>query len=148
MTLIRSAPVSMFKGSPLYSLYLKTLGAKLGHNAVIESRSVPVCTDLIAIGDNTILRKDSTVLGFRAEAGYIHTGPVRIGRDAFVGEASVLDIDTEMGDGSQLGHSSSLQQRQSIPARRALAWLSGNADHGRLLHRPRLAVHEAAPRHL
>ncbi len=116
MTLIRSAPVSMFKGSPLYSLYLKTLGAKLGHNAVIESRSVPVCTDLIAIGDNAILRKDSTVLGFRAEAGYIHTGPVRIGRDAFVGEASVLDINTEMGDGSQLGHSSSLQQRQSIPA--------------------------------
>ncbi len=115
-TLIRSAPVVMFKGSPFYSLYLKLLGAKLGHNTVIESRAVPVCTDLIAIGDNTILRKESTVLGFRAEAGYIHTGPVRIGRDAFVGEGSVLDIDTEMGDRSQLGHSSSLQRRQSIPA--------------------------------
>lgn len=116
MTLIRSAPVAMFKGSPLYSLYLRLLGAKLGHNTVIESRAVPVCTDLIGIGDNTILRKDSTVLGFRAEAGYIHTGPVRIGRDAFVGEASVLDINTDMGDRSQLGHSSSLQRGQSIPA--------------------------------
>ncbi|MFN3868391.1 MAG: amino acid adenylation domain-containing protein, partial [Hyphomicrobiaceae bacterium] len=75
MTLIRSAPVTIFKGSPLYSLYLILLGAKLGHNTVIESRSVPVCTDLISIGDNTILRKDSTVLGYRAEAGLIHTGP-------------------------------------------------------------------------
>lgn len=115
MTLIRSAPVAMFKGSPLYSLYLRLLGAKLGHNTVIECRSVPVCTDLIAIGHNTILRKDSIVLGFRAEAGWIHTGPIRIGSGAFVGEASVLDIDTEMGDHSQLGHSSSLHRRQSIP---------------------------------
>jgi non-ribosomal peptide synthetase-like protein len=115
MTLIRSAPVAMFRGSPLYSLYLQALGARLGANAVIECRSVPVCTDLISIGENSILRKESTILGFRAEAGYIHTGPVRIGRDAFVGEASVLDIGTEMGDGSQLGHSSSLQTRQSIP---------------------------------
>lgn len=116
MTLIRSAPVAMFRGSPLYSLYLQLLGAKLGHNTVIECRSVPVCTDLIAVGDNTILRKDSTVLGFRAEAGFIHTGPIQIGRDAFVGEASVLDIGTRMGDRSQLGHSSSLQRGQSIPS--------------------------------
>lgn len=115
-TMIRSAPAVMFKGSPLYSLYLRLLGAKLGHNTVIECRVVPVCTDLIEIGDNTILRKDSTVLSFRAEAGYIYTGPVRIGRDAFVGEASVLDINTEMGDRTQLGHSSSLQRGQSIPA--------------------------------
>lgn len=115
MTLIRNAPATMFKGSPLYSLYLRLLGAKLGPNTVIECRSVPVCTDLITIGDNTILRKESTVLGYRAEAGYIHTGPVRIGRDAFVGEASILDINTEIGDHSQLGHSSSLQQGQKIP---------------------------------
>lgn len=116
MSLIRSAPVAMFKGSPLYSLYLRLLGAKLGHNTVIECRSMPVCTDLISIGDNTILRKDSSVLGFRAEAGYIYTGRVQIGEGAFVGEASVLDIDTRMGDRSQLGHASSLQRGQSIPA--------------------------------
>lgn len=116
MTLIRTAPVVLFKGSPLYSFYLQLLGARLGHNTVIECRSVPVCTDLIAIGDNTILRKDSTLLGYRAEAGFIHTGSVRIGRKCFVGEGSVLDIRTEMGDHSQLGHSSSLQSGQTIPA--------------------------------
>lgn len=116
MTLIRSAPVTLFKGSPLYSFYLRLLGARLGQNTVIESRTVPVCTDLIAIGDNTILRKASTVLGYRAEAGYIHTGPVRIGHNCLVGVASILDIHTRMGDRSQLGHSSSLQSGQSIPA--------------------------------
>jgi non-ribosomal peptide synthetase-like protein len=115
-TLIRTAPVAVFKGSPLYSFYLRLLGAKLGRNTVVECRSVPVCTDLIAIGDNTILRKDSVVLGFRAEAGFIHMGPVRIGHSALIGEASVLDIGTAVGDHSQLGHSSSLQRGQSIPS--------------------------------
>ncbi len=115
-TLIRTAPVVLFRGSPLYSLYLKLLGARLGERAVIECRSVPVCTDLIAVGANSILRKESLILGFRAQSGYIHTGPVTIGRNAFVGVGSALDIGTEIGDGAQLGHASSLQRGQSIPA--------------------------------
>ncbi|WP_181176090.1 Pls/PosA family non-ribosomal peptide synthetase [Mesorhizobium sp. B2-3-4] len=114
-TLIRTAPVVLFRGSPLYSLYLQLLGTRIGKNVVIESRAVPVCTDLISIGDRTILRKESLILGYRAQAGYIHTGPLTIGSDAFVGVGSTLDIATAIGDSSQLGHSSSLQRGQSIP---------------------------------
>ena len=76
---------------------------------------MPVCTDLISIGDNTILRKDTILLGYRAQSNYIQIGPVEIGRNAFVGEASVLDIDTAMGDDTQLGHASSLQSGQRMP---------------------------------
>lgn len=115
-TLIRSAPVVLFRGSPLYSLYLKLLGAKLGSSTVIESRSVPVCTDLISIGENAVLRKETLIPGFRAQSGYIHTGRINIGQDAFVGVGSALDIDTEIGDRGQLGHGSSLQRGQVIPA--------------------------------
>jgi non-ribosomal peptide synthetase-like protein len=114
-TLIRSAPVVVFYGSPIYSLYLRLLGARIGSNVVVECRFVPVCTDLIAIGDNTILRKDSILLGYRAQSNFIHTGPVEIGRNAFVGEASVLDIGTAMGNDTQLGHASSLQSGQRVP---------------------------------
>ncbi|MBA8879039.1 non-ribosomal peptide synthetase-like protein [Phyllobacterium myrsinacearum] len=114
-TLIRTAPVVLFRGSPLYNLYLRLLGTKLGRNTVIECRAVPVCTDLISIGDNTILRKESMILGYRAQSGYIHTGRLTIGHDAFVGVGSTLDIDTRMGDRTQLGHASSLQRGQSIP---------------------------------
>ncbi|WEK51845.1 MAG: amino acid adenylation domain-containing protein [Candidatus Kaistia colombiensis] len=114
-TLIRTAPVVLFRGSPLYSLYLRLLGAKLGRNTVIECRTVPVCTDLISIGDNSILRKESMILGYRALAGYIQTGSVTIGHGAFVGVGSTLDIDTQMGNDTQLGHASSLQRGQSIP---------------------------------
>ncbi|KAJ0340875.1 hypothetical protein COL154_014163, partial [Colletotrichum chrysophilum] len=114
-TLIRTAPATLFRGSPLYSLYLRLLGAKLGHSTVIECRTVPVCTDLISIGENSILRKDSMILGYRAQSGYIHTGPLTIGRNAFVGVGCTLDIDTRIGDGAQLGPASSLQRGQCIP---------------------------------
>ncbi len=115
-TLVRLSPVAALVGTPVYSAYLRLLGARIGRNVVVQCRFVPVCTDLISIGDNTILRKDSIALGYRAQSNYIHTGPVTLGRDVFVGEASVLDIGTSMGDGSQLGHSSSLQTGQSIPS--------------------------------
>jgi len=116
MTMVRTAPVVLFTGSPLYSLYLQLLGARIGRNAVVECRYVPLCTDLISIGDNSIIRKESMVLGYRAQGNYIHTGPVTIGENAFVGEAAVLDIHTSVGDGAQLGHASSLQSGQHIAA--------------------------------
>ena len=114
-TLIRTAPVAAFAGSPLYNLYLRALGARIGRGAVIHSRFVPVATDLFSVGDNTVLRKDSILLGYRARSNFIEIGPIDIGSDAFVGEASVLDIDTAMGDGAQLGHASSLQSGQRVP---------------------------------
>jgi non-ribosomal peptide synthetase-like protein len=40
---------------------------------------------------------------------------VTLGRDVYVGEKTVLDIDTSMGDGAQLGHSSALLSGQSVP---------------------------------
>ena len=67
---------SLFAGSPLYALYLRALGAKIGRGAVILSRNVPVCTDLLTIGDGTVIRKDSFFTGYRAHAGVIQTGAV------------------------------------------------------------------------
>jgi non-ribosomal peptide synthetase-like protein len=113
-TLIRSAPMAMV-GGPIYNLYLRLLGAKLGANTVIQSQLIPVCTDLISIGPNSILRQDSIILGYKAQSNYIHMGPIRIGANAFVGEASVIDINTTMEDGTQLGNSSSLHEGQTIP---------------------------------
>ena len=113
-SLVSSAPMALF-GDPFYNLYLRLLGAKIGENTVIHSTTVPVCTDLISIGDNTIVGKDSIVLGYAAQSNYIYTGPVQIGSNAFVGEAGVLDINTIMEDNTQLGHASSLHNGQRIP---------------------------------
>src|SRR5436309_4450424 len=117
MTLIRSNPgVYLFVGSPLYGLFLRALGAKVGPRVVILSRHIPVCTDLLTIGAGAVIRGKSIFLCYRAQAGRIEIGPVTLGQDVFVGEAAVLDINTSMGDEAQLGHASSLQSGQSVPA--------------------------------
>ncbi|MFH9658793.1 Pls/PosA family non-ribosomal peptide synthetase [Streptomyces sp. NPDC017248] len=113
--LLHANPMVFLAGTPLYVLYLRALGARIGKGVTILSRSVPVCTDLLTIGAGTVIRKDSFFLGYRAHAGRIQTGRVSLGRDAFVGEKTVLDIDTALGDGAQLGHSSALHRGQSVP---------------------------------
>jgi non-ribosomal peptide synthetase-like protein len=115
-TLIRSNPgVHLFVGSPLYGLYLRALGAKVGRRVVIFSRHIPVCTDLLTIGAGTVIRRESNFLCYRAHAGRIEIGPVTLGRDVFVGDTAVLEINTSMGDGAQLGHGSSLHSGQAVP---------------------------------
>ena len=116
-TLIRSNPGPyLFVGSPLYGLYLRALGAKVGPGAVIFSRNIPVCTDLLTIGAGTVIRRDASFPCYRAQAGRIEIGPVILGRNVYVGEMAVLDIHTSMGDGAQLGHSSTLHRGQAVPA--------------------------------
>ncbi|HYX81797.1 MAG TPA: Pls/PosA family non-ribosomal peptide synthetase, partial [Gemmatimonadales bacterium] len=115
-TLVRSSPAArLFIGTPLYSLYLRALGAKIGPGAVIFSRRVPVCTDLLTIGAGTVIRKEAMFNCYRAVAGRIEIGAVTLGQNAFVGERSVLDIGTSLGDGSELGHASALHTGQSVP---------------------------------
>jgi non-ribosomal peptide synthetase-like protein len=114
--LVRANPLAAFVGTPVYNLYLRSLGARVGRGAVILARGIPVATDLISIGAGTIVRKDAYVSGYRADAGRIRMAPVRIGRDVVLGEQTVLDIDTAVGDGARLGHASSLQSGQEIPA--------------------------------
>src|SRR5437667_1342293 len=116
-TLIRSNPgVYLCVGSPRYGLHLRALGAKVGPGVVILSRQIPICTDLLTIGAGTVIRRESSFHCYRAQSGRIEIGSVTLGRDVFVGEMSVLDINTSMGDGAQLGHTSSLHSGQSVPA--------------------------------
>jgi non-ribosomal peptide synthetase-like protein len=116
-TLIITSPVARLSvGTPLYGLYLRALGAKVGPGALVLTKHVPVCTDLLTIGAGSVIRKDSYLNGYRARAGQIETGLVTIGAGAFVGEQTVLDINTAIGAGGQLGHSSALHAGQLVPA--------------------------------
>ncbi|MFJ7627021.1 Pls/PosA family non-ribosomal peptide synthetase [Streptomyces sp. NPDC097595] len=115
-TLVRSNPLVLFVGSPLYTFYLRALGARIGTGVVVFSRHVPLCTDLLSLGDFSVIRKDCYFTGYRARGGVIETGPVTLGKNAVVAEASVLDIGTSLGDGARLAHASALHSGQAVPA--------------------------------
>ncbi len=114
--LVRLNPMALFVGTPLYTAYLKLLGARISWNSIILSPHVPVCTDLISIGDGSIVSKNAAFSGYRADSSRIRTGSVRLERENFVGVGAVLDIDTVMEAGSELAHASSLHMGQRLTA--------------------------------
>src|SRR5262249_51064936 len=93
--------------------------------------------DLLTIGAGTVVRKESFFQGYRARSGRIEIGAVTIGRDAVVGERTVLDIDTSVGDEAQLGHASTLHSGQAVPA--------GERWHGSPGQRTPIDYRRAAP---
>lgn len=115
-TLIHASPMVWFLvGSPALSWYLRALGAQVGRNVLILTRNIPVCTDLVTLGTETVLRKDCSLTGYRAHAGRIQIGSVTLGAHALVGEMTVIDINTGMGERAQLGHRSTLHSGQVVP---------------------------------
>lgn len=114
-SLVRSNPLLLFAGTPIFNFYLRALGAKIGRGVVILSPQVPACTDLLTIGDNTVVRKDAFFPCHHAHAGLIQTGSVTLGKDAYVGEMTVLDIGSSLGDGAQLASAAFLMKGEEVP---------------------------------
>lgn len=114
-TVIRWNPMNMFIGSPLYNLYLRALGAKIGRDSLILARA-PVCTDLFSVGCGTIVRQDVFFTGYSVENGYVYPGRIAIGDRSFIGEACTLEINASVGDDAQLGTSSALLEGGSVPS--------------------------------
>ncbi|WP_222263469.1 Pls/PosA family non-ribosomal peptide synthetase [Modestobacter marinus] len=114
-SLVRTNPLALFPGSPLAVLHLRALGARIGPRAVVLTNHVPVCSDMLTIGAGAVVRKDAFLNGYRVVGGVVEIGPVSIGRDAVVGEMTVLDVHTTIGDGAELAHASALHAGQSVP---------------------------------
>ncbi|MCK6424300.1 MAG: amino acid adenylation domain-containing protein [Burkholderiaceae bacterium] len=114
--LLRLSPMQLAAGTPLYTLYLRLLGARVAWSAHVGTPLIPVCSDLVRIGEGSVIHRHVRMDGYRAEAGHIELGPVTLGRDCQVGESSLVDLHTEMGDGSRLAHASALLRGQRIAA--------------------------------
>ncbi|MDW5375788.1 Pls/PosA family non-ribosomal peptide synthetase [Halomonas sp. HP20-15] len=114
-TLIRLSPLALVPGTPLYTAYLKLLGARVAWSALVQC-PLPVCTDLVEIGPQAVIGRGVTLQGYKALGGRIVTGPVRVATRAYVGEGAVLDIDTRLEEGAELAHASALHQGQVAKA--------------------------------
>lgn len=113
--LMTVSPWFVFRGTALFNVFLRLLGAKIGHGVLILTDRMPLATDLISIGDNTVLRRHAMLSGYRADNGFIEIGPITIGARAVVGERGFVDAGTSIGDDGQLAHASAILSGQSIP---------------------------------
>ncbi len=116
-TLVIANPAArLLRGTLFYRYYLLALGARIGRGTLIITPHTPVCTDLISVGSGSVIRNETYFNGYRARDGVIEIGPVSVGDDAFVGELTTLDIYSSVQDGATIGHVSSLQPGQVVPA--------------------------------
>ena len=113
--LIAMAPATLFAGDPLYNVFLRALGARIGARAVIATHTVPVAADLFEVGEDAVIARRVLAPGYNVVGQTLTLGAVSVGKGAFVGEASVLDHDTALGDFAQLGHASALLSGQRVP---------------------------------
>jgi non-ribosomal peptide synthetase-like protein len=114
--LLGLSPARLASGTPVFLWYLRLLGARIGKNTIIHGNTIPAFPDLLTIGSNVVICPGTTFNCYRVDSGVIQSGPVTVGDGVFVGGHSVLDIDTEIGAGAQLAHSSSLAPGQRVPA--------------------------------
>lgn len=105
--------VTYFYGTPFISLYLKCMGAKIGKNVYIGNISrkpFSLIYDLLEIGENSNIGLDAQICTQYIKDGYLHLGPIHIGRNCYVGNRALLKPYSIMKDNSYLDEMASLQE--------------------------------------
>lgn len=91
-----------FRGTPLWTFYMRLNGARLGRGVYVNSLEV-MDHNLLEFGDGVVIGANVHISGHTVEAGVVKTAPVRLGRGVTVGLSSVIGIGVEVGDGGQVG---------------------------------------------
>ena len=108
------APVSLMSGTPFINWYFRLLGAKIGKNTYLGTDRLRIF-DLISIGDDSSLLKESTLLGYSIENGMLHIGSIEVGNRCMIGARSMLSKNTVMHDDAMLLELSMLGDNETIP---------------------------------
>jgi acetyltransferase-like isoleucine patch superfamily enzyme len=99
---VRFLAGGLFRGSPIWTWYVRLAGARLGRRVYVNSLSV---TDynLLDFGDDVVIGDGVHLSGHTVEGGLVKTARVRLGSQVTIGLGSVLEIGVEAGDGCQVG---------------------------------------------
>ncbi|MGI9626294.1 MAG: hypothetical protein ACR2QM_05615 [Longimicrobiales bacterium] len=93
---------TLYRGSSLWTFYLRLNGARLGPRVYVNTLSLGDCS-LLEIGEGSVIGSDVHIGGHWAEKGVMRTGPVSVGRGVTIGNCAVIGIGVTIEDGVQVG---------------------------------------------
>lgn len=93
---------TFFRSSPIWTLYMRMNGARIGHGVYVNTLSISD-HNLLDFGDGVIIGESVHLSGHTVEGGCVKTATVRLGRGVTVGLGSIVGIGVQAGDGSQIG---------------------------------------------
>lgn len=102
--------------SPVYPLYLRMMGAKVGPGCHLGEMRIGACCDLLEIGPDVVVGSDVIVSVSVVEGGMLKLKKIRIGSDAHVGSSSVLEGGSTIEDGAELASLSMVPTGVTVPS--------------------------------
>ena len=93
---------AVFRSTPIWVLYMRWNGARIGHGVWVNSLHL-MDHNLLEFGDGAVIGSDARVSGHTVERGVLETAGVRIGAGSTIGIGCVIGIGTEIGSRTQVG---------------------------------------------
>ena len=97
--LVRYACINWIRVTPFIVAFHRLMGMKIGRRVQINT-GVIGDSNLIEIGDDTVIGGDVTLVGHSAERGNLVTARVKIGSNVTVGLMAMIMPGVEIGDGA------------------------------------------------
>ena len=106
--------VYLLTSTPWMTLYLRSLGARVGRDVLIDTVTIGA-PELLTMEDGAGLGTLVNIENARVEGGELIVGPVILRRESTVESYAVLENDTEVGAHAQLCAQSALAAGRKIP---------------------------------
>ena len=100
--IVRLFAGTLFRGTPIWSAYLRLNGARVGRRVYVNSLAVSD-HNLLEFGDDVVIGGDVHLSGHTVEGGYVKTGRVRLRNHVTIGLGSVIGIGATIGPDVQVG---------------------------------------------
>lgn len=113
--LVRVLAGTLFRGSPIWTMYLRLNGARMGRRVYVNTLSISD-HNLLDFGDDVVIGADVHVSGHTVEGGLVKTGTVRLGHDVTIGLGTIIAIDVEAGPHCQVGAMSLVPKHTKLNA--------------------------------
>ena len=100
--IVRLFAGTLFRGTPIWSAYLRLNGARVGRRVYVNSLAVSD-HNLLEFGDDVVIGGDVHLSGHTVEGGCVKTGRVRLRNHVTIGLGSVIGIGVTIGPDVQVG---------------------------------------------
>ncbi len=100
--IVRLFAGTLFRGTPIWSAYLRLNGARVGRRVYVNSLAVSD-HNLLEFGDDVVIGGDVHLSGHTVEGGYVKTGRVCLRSRVTIGLGSVIGIGVTVGPDVQVG---------------------------------------------
>jgi len=113
--LVRYTCINFMRVTPLINLFHRLMGMKLGKRVQINTAIIGD-SNLIQVGNDTVIGGDVTLVAHAAEHGFLVTSPVKIGSHVTIGLMAVIFPGVSIGDRAMIAANAILTKGTQVGA--------------------------------